>query len=78
MKNVERNSAHAAGAVQPAPAQRATDPEPTPRWVVVFGVVAAALFLGFVAVHLAGRGLGHHRVGAPAPVRNELSRGQTP
>jgi hypothetical protein len=32
----------------------------TPRWVKVFGGVAAALLLLFIVLHLAGRGLGGH------------------
>jgi len=32
----------------------------TPRWVIVFGLIAAALFLVFLTVHLAGGGLHHH------------------
>jgi hypothetical protein len=34
--------------------------EPIPRWVVVFAMIAGALFVGFVGLHLMGRGLGHH------------------
>ena len=32
----------------------------TPRWVIVFGVIAALLLVVFLAVHLAGGGLHHH------------------
>jgi hypothetical protein len=32
----------------------------TPRWVKVFGTVMIALVLLFVALHLAGHGLGGH------------------
>lgn len=32
----------------------------TPRWVIVFGLIAAALFLVFVTVHVAGGGMHHH------------------
>lgn len=31
-----------------------------PRWVYVVGTILAALVLGFVALHLAGQGLGNH------------------
>jgi hypothetical protein len=31
-----------------------------PRWVVVFGMVAAILVLLFVVLHVAGAGLGRH------------------
>lgn len=31
----------------------------TPRWVKVFGLVAALLALTFVALHLTGHGFGH-------------------
>lgn len=34
-------------------------PPPTPRWVKAFGILLAALLVAFVALHLAGRGLGH-------------------
>lgn len=41
-------------------------PEGAPRWVKVFAVVAVAFLLLFVAMHLAGGGLGGHgRHGAP-------------
>jgi len=32
----------------------------TPRWVIVFGLIAAALLVVFLTVHLAGGGLHHH------------------
>jgi len=32
----------------------------TPRWVIVFGLIAAALFVVFLTVHLAFGGLHHH------------------
>ena len=32
----------------------------TPRWVYLFGIVVAVLVLVFLAVHLAGGGLGGH------------------
>jgi hypothetical protein len=35
-------------------------PPPTPRWVKVFGIIAAALVLLFIILHLTGRGLGGH------------------
>jgi len=55
-----------------------TAPEATPRWVVGFALVAAALFLGFVAIHLTGHGLGHHGVGSQAPARTEIDRDTKP
>jgi hypothetical protein len=33
---------------------------PTPRWVKMFGLVALALFILFLVVHLSGGGLGRH------------------
>jgi hypothetical protein len=35
-------------------------PPPTPRWVVVSGIIAIALLAVFLVVHLMGGGLGHH------------------
>ena len=32
----------------------------TPRWVKVFGMIALVLILLFVALHLAGYGVGSH------------------
>jgi hypothetical protein len=32
----------------------------TPRWVKILGIIALALAVTFVAVHLAGGGLGKH------------------
>jgi len=43
--------------------RRARASEPTPRWVLAFGLVAGALFLCFVVLHLTGHGLGHHGSG---------------
>ena len=48
----------------------------TPRWVVVFGMVAFALFLVFVAVHLAGGGLHHHGVNLPGAATARSPGGQ--
>lgn len=31
-----------------------------PRWVKVFGIIALALLLLFLIVHLSGHGLGNH------------------
>ena len=31
-----------------------------PRWVKVFGVIAAALLLLFIALHMTGHGFGGH------------------
>ena len=42
------------------PNDGAADPEKAPRWVKVFGIVAAVLVAAFLAVHIAGGGLGHH------------------
>jgi hypothetical protein len=55
--------------------ERTTGPEPMPRWVVVFGVIAAALLLGFVIVHLTGRGLGHHGTSSQTPQPAERNPG---
>jgi hypothetical protein len=44
-----------------------TPDAPTPRWVKRFGLVALALLLVFLVVHLAGGGLGHHMSGGHAP-----------
>jgi hypothetical protein len=42
-------------------ATRPSDTPPsTPRWVRVFGVIAAGLVLLFVVVHLAGGGFRNH------------------
>lgn len=35
-------------------------PPPTPRWVVVFGIIIAALIAIFAIVHLAGGGFHGH------------------
>ncbi|MCW2134165.1 hypothetical protein [Arthrobacter sp. VKM Ac-2550] len=35
----------------------------TPRWVYIFGIIAAVLVLAFAIFHLAGGGMGRH---APA------------
>jgi len=35
-------------------------PPSTPLWVKVFGIIALALVLLFVVLHLTGRGLGGH------------------
>jgi hypothetical protein len=35
-------------------------PPRTPRWLKVFGIIALALVLLFVLLHLTGRGLGGH------------------
>ena len=37
----------------------------TPRWVIVFGLIAAALLVVFLTVHLAGGGLHHHGADLP-------------
>ena len=58
--------------------RRAAASEPTPRWVVVFGVVAGALFLCFVVLHLTGHGLGHHGSGSQAPAHAEINPGKNP
>ena len=42
------------------PDDGAAEPEKAPRWVKVFGIVAAILVAAFLAVHIAGGGLGHH------------------
>jgi hypothetical protein len=34
------------------------EPETTPMWVKVFGVVAVLFVIAFAALHLAGRGFG--------------------
>jgi hypothetical protein len=36
------------------------DKPPTPRWVKVFGIVALALVVVFVILHLTGNTLGGH------------------
>lgn len=60
--------------------REASVPEPTdtgmPRWVVVFGMVAFALFLVFVTVHLAGGGLHHHGANLPGAATARLRDGQ--
>jgi hypothetical protein len=47
---------------RPDPAPRLGDrPPPTPRWVKVFGAIAALLLALFLVTHLLGGGLrGHH------------------
>ena len=56
----------------------ATAPESTPRWVLAFGAVAAALFVCFAVLHLTGRGLGHHGAGSKAAARIESNHGKNP
>jgi hypothetical protein len=38
-------------------------PEGVPRWVKVFALIAGALVLLFLVVHLAGGGMGNHGLG---------------
>lgn len=45
-------SPHTGDGREPAPAR--------PRWVTVFMVIAVALVLAFVILHLAGGGMGSH------------------
>jgi len=78
MENNEK-SPNVAEQAFPAPSnRRATTSESTPRWVVVFGVVAAALFLCFVVLHLTGHGLGHHGSRLQAPEHAEINPGKNP
>jgi len=50
-----------AAAPQPPETRGAGDSGPaTPRWVKVFAVIALALLVLFVVVHLAGGGMGGH------------------
>ena len=44
-----------------------SDDAPTPRWVKVLGIAAVIFALAFAALHLAGRGLGHHMAGHEPP-----------
>lgn len=44
----------------PASGDPAAPPEGTPRWVKAFGITAGVLIVIFLAVHIAGGGLGHH------------------
>lgn len=34
--------------------------EKTPRWVIVFAIIALVFVLAFVILHLTGHGLGSH------------------
>jgi hypothetical protein len=46
--------------------QSGADGYRTPRWVKVFGTIAVALVVAFVALHLAGRGF-RHQHSPPGP-----------
>ena len=51
----------------PKATQEAGDGYRTPGWVKVFGAIAVALVIAFVALHLAGRGFRHqHSPAAPS------------
>lgn len=78
MGNNEEGHEVAKSAVSRPSDQRATASDQTPRWVVVFGVAAAVLFLCFVVLHLTGRGLGHHGSGSQAHEQIESSSGKNP
>ena len=78
MGNTEEEDKVAKNAIHGASNRQATAPDKTPRWVVVFGVVAAALFLCFVVLHLTGRGLGHHGSGSGAQEHIESTPGKLP
>jgi hypothetical protein len=78
MGNTEKEDKVVKDAIHSASNRRATAPEKTPRWVVVFGVVAAALFLCFVVLHLTGRGLGHHDSRSGSQEHIESTPGKLP
>ena len=42
------------------PSDPESDDTPTPRWVKLLGIAAILFLLAFAALHLTGRGLGHH------------------
>lgn len=58
MADLHPDSERDGGAGAPGPSRDSTDA--TPRWVVAFGIVAGALILLFVALHLAGGGFRGH------------------
>jgi len=77
MKNTDQEAEDdATNIVDRASGRRAIAAEPMPRWVVVFGAIAGALFLCFVIVHLTGRGLGHHGTSSQTPQRSESNQGK--
>jgi len=78
MENNEDSQSVAKKAFPNPSNRRPAASEPTPRWVVVFGVVAGALFLCFVVLHLTGHGFGHHRSGSKAPEHVESGLGKIP
>lgn len=45
----------------------------TPRWVKMFGIVAAILVVLFVILHLTGNGMGGHGASANAPILTAIS-----
>jgi hypothetical protein len=44
-----------------------SDDAATPRWVKLLAIAALVFVLAFAALHLTGRGLGHHMGGHGAP-----------